>query len=74
MLELIQKIKTYTEAGVILEHLYLFDLLETNAKALESIKTKRMVNGMNTVGDDGIVVNDTHSFRNEVDKMRKDNK
>ena len=29
MLELIQKIKTYTEAGIILEHMYLFDELET---------------------------------------------
>ncbi len=28
MLELIQKIKEYTEAGIILEHMYLFDELE----------------------------------------------
>lgn len=28
MLELIQKIKTYTEAGIILEHMELFDELE----------------------------------------------
>ena len=28
MLELIQKIKTYTEAGIILEHMHLFDELE----------------------------------------------
>ena len=72
MLELIQKIKLHTEAGSILEHMYLLDLLETNAKALEAINAKRIVNGMNTIGDDGIVVNDTHSFRDEVDKMRKD--
>lgn len=29
MLELIQKIKTYTEAGIILEHMYLFGELES---------------------------------------------
>ena len=28
MLELIQKIKLYTEAGIILEHMYLIDELE----------------------------------------------
>lgn len=28
MLELIQKIKTYTEAGIILEHMELFDEIE----------------------------------------------
>lgn len=34
MLELIQKIKTYTEAGIILEHMELLDILEANARAL----------------------------------------
>jgi len=34
MLELIQKIKTYTEAGIILEHMELFDEVELIAKFL----------------------------------------
>jgi len=33
MLELIQKIKDYTEAGIILNHMYLFDELENKIKA-----------------------------------------
>lgn len=32
MLELIQKIKTYTEAGIILEHMELFDEVELISK------------------------------------------
>ena len=32
MLELIQKIKDYTEAGIILEHMELFDELESMLK------------------------------------------
>ena len=71
MLELIQKIKTYTEAGIILEHMYLFDLLETNARALESIKS---ANNSYIVFEDGEAVSGSGHFRNEVDKMRKDNK
>ena len=34
MLELIQKIKDYTEAGIILEHMELFDELEEMANEM----------------------------------------
>lgn len=52
MLELIKKIREYTEAGIILEHMYLFDLLETNAKAIESIQNEK---GINVVATSSVV-------------------
>ena len=73
MLELIQEIRTHTEAGSILEHMELFDILETNAKALEAIKIKRAYeSAMNVVFDDGTIANYTTVFRDNIDKMRKD--
>ena len=63
MLELIKKIREYTEAGIILEHMYLLDLLETNAKALETINREK-----------GINVVKTASVVDEFYELKKDNK
>ena len=56
MLKLIQEIKDYTEAGAILEHMELFDILEANAKVL--LKHDGTVFGLNIVSD-----NDVREFR-----------
>ena len=66
MLKLIQKIRTMTETGAILEHMELFDILEANAKVL--LKHDDMVRGFNVVADE------VHEFEikfmsREIEKM-----
>jgi len=45
MLELIRKIKLYTEAGIILEHMYLFDEVEVASDKLLSREEYKKTKG-----------------------------
>ena len=64
MLKLIQEIKDYTEAGAILEHMELFDILEANAKVL--LKHDDDEHKFNVVADDcvfnGLSLCDVHDL------------
>ncbi len=69
MLELIQEIKLHTEAGSILEHMELFDILEANAKVLLAHDGGECL-GFNMVIDEAVDSFDIRFVPKEIENIQ----